>query len=502
VSQTFGRYEARELLGRGAMGEVYRGRDPVLARPIAIKVLSPACALPADLQKEFRERFLREARAAASLNHPNIVAVYDAGVRDDGTPFLVMELVEGASLEAIVSEDGPFAPTDAARAGEQLARALAVAHAAGIIHRDVKPANALRGPDGVVKLMDFGIARLAESKLTKEGSFLGSPTYSSPEQIRGGQVEAPGDLFSLGVTIYVILLGKNPFLRKTLPATAKAIVSEDPAPPSSLRPELDRRWDELMAQILAKDPGARFASADAAAAAFADLLGPAAPAPELELVVVAGPDRGMVAPLTEVVEIGRGGGHLALTDSSASSRHCRVERRGDGAVVRDHGSTNGVWFAGERVQEAELREGAQFSVGSNTRIVLQRPGVAISEPVAPNPPKGTVLDGGSGASPSLRPLSGAPSYALRIKEGPRTGQVFPVIGSLVLGRDDGEVQLGDERASRRHAQIEMRSSTRCVLRDLASSNGTWMGEQRIREVELRPGDEFRIGSTVVVFEQA
>ncbi len=184
------RYEVDSVLGQGGMAEVYLGRDRVLGRPVAIKVLAPQFVR----DQSFVVRFRREAQAAAALNHPNVVSVFDTG-SDDGTHFIVMEYIQGRTLAQVLREDGPILPERAAEIAESVAEALAFAHDAGIIHRDIKPGNIMLTPTGDVKVMDFGIARATTSEtLTATATVLGTATYLSPEQAQGEPVDARSDI--------------------------------------------------------------------------------------------------------------------------------------------------------------------------------------------------------------------------------------------------------------------------------------------------------------------
>lgn len=503
MTRSFGRYQPEVLIGRGSMGEVFRALDPELDRVVAIKVLTPTQSLPPAIVSDVRERFLREARTAAKLSHPNIVSIYDVGVTEHGTPFLVLELVDGPSFDTILQSEGPLSPKAAAQVGVALARALACAHQAGVIHRDVKPGNALRARDGTVKLMDFGIARLDESTLTAEGSFLGSPQFSSPEQIRGLPVTAASDLFSLGVTVYMLLAGTGPFARAKLGDTVRAIVLEKVPPITSIRSDLDAMWDAVLGRAIAKEPSARHPDAGSLASDFEALLvGSSAilaavasvaerSDDELELVVVEGPDRGRRFALTAPVEIGRGSGDLALSDATVSSRHCRVEREGARVQLVDYKSRNGTWIRGERVERGILRAGEVFAVGSSTKIRIESRGPGATASL------GTVVVDPSSSSPAPPRVA---SFVLRVLDGELAGRRFPVDRDLVIGRDEGDIRIDDERASRKHAVVETVGPGRIVLRDLASSNGTFLHGDRVRQIDLRVGDELTIGSTRIVVE--
>jgi eukaryotic-like serine/threonine-protein kinase len=250
------RYELGPVLGQGGMARVHQGLDRQLGRQVAIKVLAP----PFDRDGEFVERFRREARAAAGLSHPNIVAVFDSG-SDDGTHFIVTELVEGETLADRLRRDGPMPPADAVAVAVDIARALAAAHARGLIHRDIKPGNVMLLPDGRVKVVDFGIARAAGSDtLTHTGVVLGSTAYLSPEQAGGQPVDERADLYSLGCVLYEMLTGHVPFRADTPIATMYRHVNEDAPPPSTIAP-VQRELEDVVLRCLEKDPKRRFASA-------------------------------------------------------------------------------------------------------------------------------------------------------------------------------------------------------------------------------------------------
>jgi serine/threonine-protein kinase len=259
-----GRYELGRLLGRGGMAEVYEGLDRVLERPVAVKILGGWLAGDAT----YVERFRREALAAARLSHPELVAVYDAG-SDEELHYLVMELVPGETLADVLVREGRLEPVRATAIARAVARALAVAHAAGIVHRDVKPANVMLAPDGRTKLTDLGIARTLDGEdLTRTTSILGSPNYLSPEQARGERVDARSDLYSLGCVLYEMLAGRPPFDAETPVAVAYKHVHEDPPPPSSFAPGVPAGLDDVTLRAMAKDPDRRFQTAEELGAAL------------------------------------------------------------------------------------------------------------------------------------------------------------------------------------------------------------------------------------------
>jgi len=278
--QTIGRYEIVKELGRGAMGVVYLARDPHLGREVALKT----CALPEgvsdEMARQFHARFLREARAAASLSHPGIVTVYDAG-EDPAThvPYIAMEYIAGQTLkERLDRSDRPEVAWVTAF-GAVLAEALDVAHKAGIVHRDIKPANILiRDADGAVKLADFGVARLKSSDLTQTGAALGSPSYMSPEQVRGLDLDGRSDLFTLAVVLYESLCGRRPFKGDDVVSLAFSIANDTQVPLSRQSQGLPPALDAFFDRALAKDPARRFPDALAFKDAFVKAAAGAGPA--------------------------------------------------------------------------------------------------------------------------------------------------------------------------------------------------------------------------------
>ncbi len=254
---TIGRYEIVEVLGRGASGVVYLARDPVIDRRVALKTLR--LDLDTDLADEFRQRFLREARAAGRLNHPGIVTVHDVGEdAASGLLWIAMEHVEGRDLKQILASGQRFRHSEAARIAADVATALDYAHAMGVVHRDIKPANIILTRDGSPKITDFGVARLESSNLTVEGQFIGTPNFMSPEQVTAGPVDGRSDLFSLGVVLFTMLTGRRPFVGDTMHEVTRRIV-EQPCPiPSTIAPELPPAFNPILLKCLHKDPAARF----------------------------------------------------------------------------------------------------------------------------------------------------------------------------------------------------------------------------------------------------
>jgi serine/threonine protein kinase len=263
------RYEIGEVVAKGGMGVVWRARDLRLGRPVAVKLVAgEALADPTVVA-----RFDREARTVARLNHPNIVAIYDVGT-DGGDSFLVMELVDGSSLATVIG-DGPLPVGETLEIATQACHGLAAAHAAGVVHRDIKPANLIRTPAGVVKVCDFGIARLAhaaaQARLTGTAVAMGSTSYMAPEQINGEPVDARADLYGLGCTIYAMLTGKPPFVGESPLAIVHQHVTAAPPDLRAARPDVPAGLAALVGELLAKSPDDRPADAGVVAVRLAAL---------------------------------------------------------------------------------------------------------------------------------------------------------------------------------------------------------------------------------------
>ena len=256
--EQLGRYKIEEVLGRGAMGIVYRAHDPKIDRVVAIKTIT-LLGVALGEEDEYRQRFVREARAAGKLSHPGVVTIYDVG-EQEGThaPYIVMEYIDGRTLESLASDSVGKSIQVTLDLVKQVAEALDYAHSQGIVHRDIKPANIIVTPDGRAKITDFGIAKLAVTQLTVPGEALGTPAYMSPEQVTGDCLDGRSDLFSLGIILYSMLAGQKPFTGENATTVMFNITYKDPIPITQLKPSLDARFNDVIERALDKRPAHRY----------------------------------------------------------------------------------------------------------------------------------------------------------------------------------------------------------------------------------------------------
>jgi serine/threonine-protein kinase len=270
-TKRFGRYLIVDQLGRGAMGVVYKARDPQIDRVVALKTVS-LMGLEPEEEEEFLTRFRCEAQAAGRLQHPGIVTIFDVGEDDEShEPYIVLEYVAGESLSRILSREKKLPLPRALQLAEELADALDYAHAQGVVHRDIKPANILIGEDGHAKIADFGIAKLNLAHFTLPGRILGTPAYMAPEQLAGEGVDSRSDLFSLGVILYSMVTGHSPFTGNSATTVCFKVVNREPMPASSFDLELPRSLDSVITRAMAKDPAERFQRGSEFAAALREL---------------------------------------------------------------------------------------------------------------------------------------------------------------------------------------------------------------------------------------
>jgi len=411
LPRVIGRYEIVREIGRGSMGVVYEARDASLMRRVALKTMSREAFEPA-VRTEFEQRFHQEARAAAGLQHPAIVVVYEIGT-DPATnaPYMALEYLRGLTLERVVAEAGRIEWRKALGIVGRLAEALGHAHAQGIVHRDMKPANVMILGSGEPKIMDFGVAKLQASQLTAQGQVFGSPAYMAPEQALEARADARTDIFSLGAMLFELLTGERAFGRGSVSEIVMRLANEHPPAPSSLVPGIPAEVDSITAHALAKDPSQRYADAKALGEDIEDALAgrplrrtppprpgtppavgaemPAAaqhtqfagkgagglalpPGKRVSLAFLSGPRAGDKYVLRHAtVLIGRegGGAGIELADSQVSRAHAVLEVRGARFVLRDLESTNGTFVDGQRVREHPLEDHGEFLIGA-TRLML------------------------------------------------------------------------------------------------------------------------------------
>jgi len=406
--EQLGRYKIRGVIGRGAMGVVYKGYDPTLARWAAVKTVS-ASILHASEDKTFERRFLNEARAVAGLSHPGILVIYEITRDDSGILFMALEYLEGQTVEAQLAGGEPIQWTRALTIVQNVADALHHAHQHGVIHRDVKPANIMLLPSGDVKLMDFGVAKVSAVALTSAGQMLGSPAYMSPEQTRGDELDARSDVFSLGAVLYELVTGRRAFAGRSVPQIVVAVATQDPPPPSSVNPELPPEVDVLVRSALAKRKEDRLAGAELLASEIRSILSPPTapvadatrvagiaaasltrrsgaqtpglpPGKRVSLAVVSGPDRGQTFRIAAArASIGRKGGDadIQVNDPEISRAHAALSYLGGRFELQDLNSTNGTFVDDQRIEARTLEDQDEFRIGESRFVLV----VADEEPV-------------------------------------------------------------------------------------------------------------------------
>ena len=271
IPKKLGRYKIVREIGRGAMGVVYEGLDPIIGRRVAIKAARRDLLDGEECADEMMERFIREAHAAGQLNHSGIITIYDADQVDD-IAFIALEYMAGGSLRDRLRDRGRLEPKEAVKIAVAICGALSAAHDQGVVHRDVKPANILMHTDGGIKVADFGIARVSDSTLTQDGAIVGTPYCMSPEQVMGQKVDGRSDLFSVGVILYEMLTGQRPFTGDVFGAILHKIVNEDPVTPHEVNAGLDENLSRVVMKALSKEPEKRYQDGRMMAAALRESL--------------------------------------------------------------------------------------------------------------------------------------------------------------------------------------------------------------------------------------
>jgi serine/threonine-protein kinase len=271
VPKRIGRYEILQVLGRGAMGVVYKARDPRIDREVALKVIPLAKEFEGSELEQARSKFFREAQAAGRLSHPHIVTIFDAG-GDEESAYIAMEMLRGRHLVEYTSPSRLLPAPLVIEIGARLASALHYAHQNGVVHRDIKPGNIIFDPSsGELKITDFGIARITDSSRTRTGVVMGTPSFMAPEQLQGKPLTGRSDLFSLAVTLFQLLVGQLPFRADTMPGLMVKIAQEPHPRICAVRPDLPPSLDAFFDRALAKNPDDRFATGAAMAQALRDL---------------------------------------------------------------------------------------------------------------------------------------------------------------------------------------------------------------------------------------
>jgi serine/threonine-protein kinase len=434
------RYELEELVGTGGMSSVFRARDTLLERRVALKILHEQYTR----DESYVERFRREARAVAQLSHPNIVTVIDRG-EHEGRQFIVFEFVAGQNLKELIREQGPLPVREAIGLALQVARALAFAHQQGVVHRDVKPQNVLLNGDGRAKVTDFGIARSLDGQgMTQTGTVLGTSDYIAPEQARGAPVEPQTDVYSLAIVLYELLTGEVPFSGDNFVAVAMRHVNEPPPHVVDKRPDVPLRLDDALQRAMAKDARDRFRSMDefvaeleACLAAVGDAREPEdptmiLPAPPLPAPPRARRRRSRWPAIVAAVLV------AVIAAVAAAIVLSRSDGGGGGTTVDDPGGTPSVSLAGagsydpapgdgsehpERVEAATDGDAATYWTTERYRTWGWKPGV------------GLVVDAGRPATlDRIRVVTDTPGFTAQIRAGDAVGGPFtPVSAARSVG---------------------------------------------------------------------
>ena len=458
-----GRYRLLDQLGRGAMGIVWRSRDELLDREVAVKqIVLPLMASQAEAEESY-QRTLREARTAARLSHPGVVTVFDV-VEEDGTPWIVMELVRARPLDHVIAEDGPLPPAEAAQLGRELLDALTTAHAAGVLHRDVKPSNVLVGRDGKAVLTDFGVAMVqGDPALTQAGMVVGTPGFAPPERVRGEPATPASDLWSLGATLYAAVEGRGPFDRAGGSAAIVASVATEPAPRAPSAGPLAPVIEALLRADPAQRPDAA-ATARMLSEAATRTPGPAAGLLADQAAGSGGPDA-LAVPGPDVME--------ATTATQVVLVPGAIEapggRPGDGQPGVLAGGPLRTRLGQPGAATDAATDAAATGAGAATNALGRQPGAGAGAPPAP---AGTVLaPAGSGPTPGVIPdLMATPVFAeLKMPE-PQASPDLPQRTSA-LGQPGRPGQPADQASQASQASQADRARTTAAAQPCPGAPG-------------------------------
>ncbi len=469
--RTLGRYEIQEEIGRGMMGVVYRALDPELHRTVALKTVRLAWAIDPQDREVFEQRFVNEARVAASLSHPGIVVVHDVGRdQESGTVYIALELLEGRTLGELTANGMALEWREALRLTSRVAEALHHAHQKGVVHRDVKPANVMVLASGEPKIMDFGIAKVPASQLTAAGEFFGTPSYMSPEQAASGTVDGRSDLFSLGAVLYLLLTGRRAFDAQGVPAILARVAHQDPPLPSRVVPGLPQDCDYLVARALAKNPGQRYPDGRTFAEDLADVAEGRAPRHRSGWSAPARADGTLVAEA------------LTPEPETADLRQASRPTLAGAAPTLRRGSGGRLGLAGLAIAAVV---GAAFYLGRGRTVPA--PVVALPAPTleTPSPTAPPSTEAASGLWPTSLTLTAAPArLEFQLEHGLRTGglKVF-VDDALVLERELGapvrrKIVFYKQRRQLLRESFDVQPGEHVVRVQVTMDGETW--SQRIR----------------------
>ena len=475
------------------MGQLYLARDAALDRNVAIKLLRVAD------DEEQRARFLHEARAAAVLSHPNVVTVFELG-EQDGRPFIAMEYIEGLTLAAIVRERPPRTLSKRLEIVADVCSGLAAAHRMGLVHRDVKPSNIMVTTDGIVKVLDFGIARMNDSKVTQVGTLLGSLNYMAPEQVTGGAVDARTDVFGVAAVLYELVTLRQAFPGDLNSGILHRILTAEPKPVGEVHPAVDEKLRRIIAKGLHKEPDQRFGSLDEMRA---ELTRCAAMLRARDTTRGLSPD-GDEAGVADTIP-GEAAEEVAL-DRIISGAGSAVLSFSKGTVDGEPAGANAADDDGAAAPEAasvvlaDLGDPAEslpndfMTLDGTVAAPLPTGLEAAAAPAEEVIGDGTVFLQGA----ALGPQQAATGHAQLVVAG--SGQVFALVASrMEIGRADCDIVLADPGVSRHHAVIEL-TETGYVISDLGSSNGTFVNGRQIREpAPLFFGASVAVGHAVMIF---